>query len=50
MRLLYPWDSPGKDIGVHCHALLQADLLDPRIKPESPSLQADSLPSELPEK
>ena len=22
-RLLYPWDSPGKDTGVGCHALLQ---------------------------
>ena len=21
--LLYPWDSPGKNIGVGCHALLQ---------------------------
>ena len=22
-RLLYPWDSPGKNTGVCCHALLQ---------------------------
>ena len=22
-RLLYPWDSPGKNIGIGCHALLQ---------------------------
>ena len=22
-RLLYPWDSPGKNLGVGCHALLQ---------------------------
>ena len=22
-RLLYPWDSPSKNIGVGCHALLQ---------------------------
>ena len=22
-RLLCPWDSPGKNTGVHCHALLQ---------------------------
>ena len=22
-RLLYPWDSPGKNTGVGCHALLQ---------------------------
>ena len=32
-----PFPSPG-------------DLLDPRIKPRSPELQADSLPSELPRK
>ena len=23
IRLICPWDSPGKDIGVGCHALLQ---------------------------
>ena len=78
-------DSPGKNIGVGCHALLQGifpthrsspglphyrqipyhlsqqgrpkilawvaypffrDLPDPGIKPGSPALQADSLPSE----
>ena len=22
-RLLYPWDSPGKETGVGCHSLLQ---------------------------
>ena len=22
-RLLYPWDSPGKNLGVGCHFLLQ---------------------------
>ena len=22
-RLLYPWDSPGKNTGVGCHSLLQ---------------------------
>ena len=32
-----PFPSPG-------------DLLDPEIEPESPTLQADSLPSELPGK
>ena len=32
-----PFSSPG-------------DLPDPRIEPGSPALQADSLPSELPEK
>ena len=30
-------DSPGKNTGVHCHALLQG------IKPRSPTLQVDSL-------
>ena len=34
-RLLYAWDSP--------------DLPDPGIKPGSPALQEDSLPSELPD-
>ena len=31
-------------------SLLQGDLPDPGIKPGSPSLQADSLPAELPGK
>ena len=26
-RLLCPWDSPGKNTGVHCHALLQGIFL-----------------------
>ena len=43
-----PCDSPGKDAGVGCHTL--GDLPDPGIKPESPTLQADSLPSDLPGK
>ena len=39
-RLLCPWDSPGKNTRVGCHALLQ------RIFPTqgSPTWQADSLP------
>ena len=38
-------DSPGKNPGVGCHALLQGmDLPDPGIEPRSPALQADSLP------
>ena len=28
-----PWDSPGKNTGMSCHALLQGDLPDPGIKP-----------------
>ena len=43
-------DSPGKNTGVGCHALLQGDLPDPGIKPGSPALQLDSLPSEPPGK
>ena len=33
-----------------CHSLLQGNLPDPGIKPLSPALQADSLPSEPPGK
>ena len=29
------WDSPGKNTGVGCHALLQGDLPKPRIEPVS---------------
>ena len=39
-------DSPGKNTRVGCHALLQEDLPNPGIEPRSPTLQADSLPSE----
>ena len=39
-------DSPGKNIGVGCHALLH----HPEIKPRSHTWQADSLPSEPPGK
>ena len=35
-RLLCPWDFPGKKTGLGCYALLQGDLPDPRIEPESP--------------
>ena len=30
-----PWDSPGKYLGVGCHALLQGNLPDSGIKPAS---------------
>ena len=46
-RLLCSWNSPGKNIGVGCHFLLQRIL--PGIKPGSLALQADSLPSEPPD-
>ena len=42
-------NSPGKNTRVGCHALLQ-DLPNPGIKPRSPALQPNSLPSEPPEK
>ena len=29
-RLLCPWDSPGKDIGIGCHSLLQGIYPRPR--------------------
>ena len=34
-RLLWPWDSPGKNAGVRCH-LLQGNLPKPGIKPVPP--------------
>ena len=47
-RLLCPWDSPGKNTGVGCHAFLQGIFpTQPGIEPISPAapvLQADSLP------
>ena len=43
-------DSPGKNTGVGCHALLQGNLPNPGIEPRSPTLQADSLQSEPPGK
>ena len=39
-------ESPGKRTGVGSHSRLQGDFPNPGIKPESPALQADSLPSE----
>ena len=45
-RLLYPWSSPGKNTGVRCHFLLQRIFLTQGMEPRSPTLQADSLPSE----
>ena len=43
-------DSPAKNTGVGCQALLQEDLPNPGIKPRSPTLKAESLPSEPPGK
>ena len=43
-------DSPDKNTGVGCHALLQGNLPKPGTEPRSPVLQADSLLSEPPGK
>ena len=43
-------DSPAKNTGVGCHALLQRDLPNPGVEPMSPALPANSLPAELPGK
>ena len=40
-RLLYPRDSPGKNTGVGCHALLQGIFPNPGIEP--PSLMSPAL-------
>ena len=42
-RLLCPWDPPGKNTGVGCHALLQGHLPDSGTEPTHSALQADSL-------
>ena len=36
-RVLCPWDSPGKNTGVGCYALLQEIFPNPGIKPRSPA-------------
>ena len=43
-------DFPGENTGMGCHFLLQGNLPNPGIKPGSPALQADSLPTEPPGK
>ena len=48
-RLLFPWDSPGKNTGMGCHALLQGIFPTQELNQGLP-LQADSLPAELPGK
>ena len=52
-RLLCPWDSPGKNTGVGCHALLQGIFLTQGLNPclqRLLHLQVASLPTELPGK
>ena len=49
-RLLCPWDSPGKNTEMGCHALLHGIFPTQVSNPGSPTLQADFLPSEPPGK
>ena len=50
-RLLYPWNSLGKNTGVGCHFLVSpGDIPNPGIAPGSPALQVNSLPFESPGK
>ena len=43
-RLLYPWDSPGKNTGVGCHVLFQGFFLTQGLNPHLLQWQASSLP------
>ena len=43
-RLLFPWDSPGKNTGVDCHFLLHAIFPTQGWNPRLLYWQADSLP------
>ena len=43
-----PWNSPGQNTGVGKLFPSPGDLVNPGIEPGSPTLQADSLPAELP--
>ena len=40
------WDFPGKNPGLGCHFLLQGNLPSPGVKPASPALLMDSVPTE----
>ena len=44
--LYSPWNSPGQNTGLGSHFLLQGNLPNPGIKPRSPELQEESLPTE----
>ena len=43
MRLLCPWNSPGKDTGVGCHFLLQGIIPTQGLNPHLLHWQVDSL-------
>ena len=47
IRLLCPWDSPGKNTGVGCHILLQGIFLNQGSNPRLMLWQVGSLPSIL---
>ena len=49
-RLLCPWDSPGKNAGVGCHALFQGIFPTQGSNLGLPTLQADSSSFEPPGK
>ena len=49
-RLLFPWNSPGKNTGVGCHFLLQRIFLTQELNLHLLHWQVDSLPHEPPEK
>ena len=44
--LYSPWNSPGQNTGVGSFSHLPGKLLNPGIKPSSPTLQVDFLPAE----
>ena len=44
--LYSPWNSPGQNTGVGSLLLLQGNSPNPGIKPRSPTLQMDCLPTE----
>ena len=46
----FKWNPPGQHTGVGSLSLLQGNLPNPGIEPRSPTLWADSLPAEPPEK
>ena len=46
LGLCSPWNPQGQNTGVVSRSLLQGNLPKPEIEPRSPTLQADSLPSE----
>ena len=48
VKLLCPWDFPGKNTGVSYHAFLQGIFQTQGVELRSPTLQVDSLPPKPP--